>query len=189
MITETVFSWPGIRLLTVEAIQRRDYPVVQATVLFISLAYVLINLATDLMYAWIDPRVHIGRKRMMRLWGPLGLLVLWGILAILGPVFPLTPEHVELSKILVGPGSEEWLGYDDLGRPIVDRLIMGVRTSFVVALFVVLLTSVVGGFLGIVGAYVGGMVDSIVVWVIDVFLAFPGPLTGYCPRWSDGARY
>ena len=62
VITETVFSWPGIGLLTVEAIQRRDYPVVQATVLFISLSYVLINLATDLMYAWIDPRVHIGRK-------------------------------------------------------------------------------------------------------------------------------
>ena len=96
----------------------------------------------------------------MRVWGPLGLLVLWGILAILGPVFPLTPEHVELSKILVGPGSEEWLGYDDLGRSIVDRLIMGVRTSFVVALFVVLLTLVVGGFLGIVGAYVGGMVGE-----------------------------
>lgn len=62
VITETVFSWPGIGLLTVEAIQRRDYPVVQATVLFISLTYVLVNLTTDLMYAWIDPRVRIGRK-------------------------------------------------------------------------------------------------------------------------------
>lgn len=59
VITETVFSWPGIGLLVVEAIQRRDYPVVQATVLFISLSYVLVNLLTDLLYAWIDPRVRI----------------------------------------------------------------------------------------------------------------------------------
>ena len=59
IITETVFSWPGIGLLVVEAIQRRDYPVVQATVLFISLSYVLVNLLTDLLYAWIDPRVRI----------------------------------------------------------------------------------------------------------------------------------
>lgn len=113
---------------------------------------------------------------MMRVWGPLGLLVLWGMLAMLGPVLPLTPEHVELSKILVGPGFEEWLGFDDLGRPIVDRLFMGAQTSFFVALLVVLLSSVVGGFLGIVGAYIGGIVDSILVWVIDVFLSFPGLL-------------
>ena len=60
VITETVFSWPGIGSLTIEAIQRRDYPLVQACVLLISLAYVLVNLATDLIYAWIDPRIRLG---------------------------------------------------------------------------------------------------------------------------------
>ena len=60
VITETVFSWPGIGSLTIEAIQRRDYPLVQACVLLISLAYVLVNLATDLVYAWIDPRIRLG---------------------------------------------------------------------------------------------------------------------------------
>ncbi|UCE64601.1 MAG: ABC transporter permease, partial [Nitrospirota bacterium] len=59
VITETIFSWPGIGLLTVEAIQRRDYPVVQASVLCISLIYVLINFFTDLLYHWIDPRVNV----------------------------------------------------------------------------------------------------------------------------------
>jgi len=59
VITETVFAWPGIGWLTVEAIQQRDYPVVQATVLCISLSYVLVNLATDLLYAWIDPRIRL----------------------------------------------------------------------------------------------------------------------------------
>jgi len=60
VITETVFSWPGIGSLMVESIQQRDYPVVQACVLLISLAYVLVNTLTDLVYAWIDPRIRLG---------------------------------------------------------------------------------------------------------------------------------
>jgi peptide/nickel transport system permease protein len=60
VVTETVFSWPGIGLLTIEAIQTRDYPVVQACVLLISLTYVFVNLLTDLAYAWVDPRIRLG---------------------------------------------------------------------------------------------------------------------------------
>ncbi|MGB5607524.1 MAG: nickel ABC transporter permease [Gammaproteobacteria bacterium] len=60
VITETVFSWPGVGLLTIESIQSRDYPVVQACVLLISVFYVLVNLLTDLAYAWIDPRIRLG---------------------------------------------------------------------------------------------------------------------------------
>jgi peptide/nickel transport system permease protein len=60
VITETVFSWPGIGLLTIEAIQSRDYPVVQASVLLISVGYVLVNLLTDIAYAWADPRIRLG---------------------------------------------------------------------------------------------------------------------------------
>lgn len=60
VITETVFSWPGVGLLTIESIQSRDYPVVQACVLLISITYVLVSLLTDLAYAWIDPRIRLG---------------------------------------------------------------------------------------------------------------------------------
>ena len=60
VITETVFSWPGIGLLTIESIQSRDYPVLQACVLLISASYVLVNLLTDIVYAWIDPRIRLG---------------------------------------------------------------------------------------------------------------------------------
>jgi len=59
VITEVVFSWPGLGQLTIEAIQKRDYPVVQACVLVISLAYVVINTLTDLVYGWLDPRVRL----------------------------------------------------------------------------------------------------------------------------------
>jgi len=58
VITETVFAWPGVGSLLIEAIQARDYPVVQACVLLISLSYVLVNALTDLVYGWADPRVR-----------------------------------------------------------------------------------------------------------------------------------
>jgi peptide/nickel transport system permease protein len=60
VITETVFSWPGVGKLTIDAIVRRDYPVVQACILLISLSYVGVNILTDMVYAWIDPRVRLG---------------------------------------------------------------------------------------------------------------------------------
>jgi peptide/nickel transport system permease protein len=61
VITETVFGWPGLGSLLVEAIQSRDYPVVQGAVLLVSLTYVLVNTGTDLVYAWVDPRIREGR--------------------------------------------------------------------------------------------------------------------------------
>lgn len=62
VITEKVFSWPGVGLLTMEAIQRRDYPLVQGCVLFISLSYLVINTLTDILYYWIDPRIRRGER-------------------------------------------------------------------------------------------------------------------------------
>ena len=60
LITETIFSWPGIGRLTVQAIQTRDYPLVQGCVLVIATSYVLINFITDLLYKLVDPRVSYG---------------------------------------------------------------------------------------------------------------------------------
>jgi peptide/nickel transport system permease protein len=54
---EEVFSWPGIGLLTVEAISERDYPVLQGAILLIAVAVVIANLVADLVYGWLDPRV------------------------------------------------------------------------------------------------------------------------------------
>jgi peptide/nickel transport system permease protein len=62
LITETVFAWPGLGRLTITAIQKRDYPLVQGCVLVISLSYVLVNLLTDLSYAWVDPRIRFEKK-------------------------------------------------------------------------------------------------------------------------------
>lgn len=59
VITETIFAWPGIGQLMIESIQKRDYPIVQACVLLISVTYVLVNLMTDLLYTTLDPRVKL----------------------------------------------------------------------------------------------------------------------------------
>ncbi len=60
VITEIVFSWPGIGQLTIDSINRRDYPVVQACILIIALTYVVVNTLTDVVYALIDPRIRLG---------------------------------------------------------------------------------------------------------------------------------
>jgi peptide/nickel transport system permease protein len=59
IVTETIFPWPGIGRLTVQAISSRDYPLLQGCILVISISYVLVNLFTDLLYSFIDPRVRL----------------------------------------------------------------------------------------------------------------------------------
>lgn len=61
IITETIFTWPGIGRLTIQAIQTRDYPLVQGCVLVISTSYLVVNLLTDLLYHLVDPRISYGK--------------------------------------------------------------------------------------------------------------------------------
>jgi peptide/nickel transport system permease protein len=58
MITEIIFSWPGLGRLTYQAISARDYPLAQGCFLTIALTYILVNLATDLLYSVVDPRIR-----------------------------------------------------------------------------------------------------------------------------------
>jgi peptide/nickel transport system permease protein len=58
IITEQIFSWPGLGRLLILSINARDYPQVQASILIIALTYILVNLATDLLYAFVDPRIQ-----------------------------------------------------------------------------------------------------------------------------------
>jgi peptide/nickel transport system permease protein len=59
ILTEQVFSWPGIGRLAVEAINNRDFPLVQGTVLFFAVVFVIVNLLVDLSYSVLDPRVRL----------------------------------------------------------------------------------------------------------------------------------
>lgn len=58
VVIEVIFGWPGIGKLTIDAIERRDFPVIQASVLFVATVVVLLNLVVDLLYAYLDPRIR-----------------------------------------------------------------------------------------------------------------------------------
>jgi ABC-type dipeptide/oligopeptide/nickel transport system permease component len=60
VITETIFAWPGVGRLSVQAIYNRDYPLVQASVFVLASIFVLVNLAVDLVYTYLDPRIRLG---------------------------------------------------------------------------------------------------------------------------------
>ena len=59
IVTESVFSWPGVGRLVYDAISQRDIPVVQAAVVFFGLLFVTLNLIADVLYAYLDPRIRL----------------------------------------------------------------------------------------------------------------------------------
>ena len=104
------------------------------------------------------------------------VIIFWFICGILGLILPFQSDLILLDKILLGPNWEQWCGYDHLGRPICERLIMGAKTSLSVAIIVVLISFIVGTFFGVIGAWFGGICDKFLVIMIDIFIAFPGIL-------------
>ena len=57
-MSETVFSYPGVGLLLIDAVRKRDFPQLQAAVLFLSFLYIIVNLGVDMLYGWLDPRTR-----------------------------------------------------------------------------------------------------------------------------------
>jgi peptide/nickel transport system permease protein len=62
VIVESIFSWPGVGLLALDATNARDFPVIQALALLGSFLFIVMNLGVDVLYAWVDPRVRLGRS-------------------------------------------------------------------------------------------------------------------------------
>jgi peptide/nickel transport system permease protein len=63
VVVESVFAWPGVGRLIIQAVEQRDYTVVQAALLWLVLVFLLINLITDVLYAFLDPRIRLGGQR------------------------------------------------------------------------------------------------------------------------------
>ncbi|MDF1817976.1 MAG: ABC transporter permease [Immundisolibacteraceae bacterium] len=103
----------------------------------------------------------------------IGLLLL---VVMVSPWLPLQPELIQLDQILQTPKAGLWLGGDELGRSVVDRLLVGARLSLLVAVLVVALSALFGISVGLVAGYLGGRVDQILMRLIDMVLAFPGLL-------------
>lgn len=118
----------------------------------------------------------MGIASLLGLWLPLLVIVLWALGALLAPLLSLQYDTIRLPYILITPGSELWLGGDDLGRSLAARVVAGAHTSFIVALWVVLVSTITGTVIGTFSAYLGGRWDLLMVRIIDIFLAFPGIL-------------
>lgn len=103
------------------------------------------------------------------------IVMAWLLVALSASVWPPAAK-VSLPGILAPPAVEASLGRDDLGRPVLARLVAGTRISLLVAVVVVLVTGLIGTVIGLTAAWLGGVVDTLLVGVTDIFLAFPGIL-------------
>jgi peptide/nickel transport system permease protein len=123
----------------------------------------------------LDPMRDLLRNRSATL--GLALITLIVIVALIGPALapynPLIPSPLERLK---GPGSAHFFGTDSLGRDILSRVIYGSRISLAIGLISVTISLVPGTFLGLLAGYFGGKLDSLIMRIMDVLLAFPAIL-------------
>ena len=98
----------------------------------------------------------------------------WILLALFAPVIaPYHPNAHDMTAILQPPSAAHWLGTDNYGRDVLSRIIHGARIDLLMGLVGVLLPFVIGVTLGLVAGYYGGIIDVVLMRVLDVMLAFP----------------
>ena len=104
----------------------------------------------------------------------LAIVVFWVLIAIFAPLIaPHSPTFQDSKAINQGPTARYLLGTDKLGRDVLSRLIFGSRTILLLAPISVLAAVVVGMFLGLLGGYFGGVIDEVVMRILDAIMAFP----------------
>jgi len=102
------------------------------------------------------------------------ILVLFA-LALLAPwIAPFPFDQVDPANGLKGPSWEHLMGTDNAGRDIFSRVLYGARTSLSIALVTVIFGLITGVFLGAVSGYIGGMVDEVIMRVVEIFMSIPG---------------
>lgn len=107
----------------------------------------------------------------------LGLVSFWILVAIFAPLMtPYGPLEQDIEAMNLGPSLEHPLGADNLGRDLWARLIYGARTILILAPLSVLCALGVGATLGLIGGYLGGWIDELVMRVLDAIMAFPAIL-------------
>jgi len=107
---------------------------------------------------------------------PLIVVFAWLAAMMIPLLVNLQPDKIDLQGMLSGPGSHHLLGQDELGRPVLHRLIAGAQTSLLVSVSVTFIVALTGIIIGAVAAWVGGWFEHLVVRLIDLFMAFPGIL-------------
>lgn len=127
---------------------------------------------------------HARPRRRLALgrWWPVAVIALVVLAAILAPwLAPYDPNAQNLAGRLKPPGTVSrsfhyWLGSDELGRDLLSRIIHGARVSLIVAFASVILSGTVGTVLGMIAGYRRGLVETVVMRVVDIFLSIPAVL-------------
>ena len=198
LVTETVFSWPGMGLLFVNALGSRDYPVLMAILMVGAFVVVLGNLIADILIcarrparedramfdavvgtppAAAPPRRHASRLFFRHRLAALGLVVI--VALVLSAAFaswlsPYNPDDVDIANRYAPPLSPgHLLGSDDLGRDVLTRLMYAGQISLSVGVAAMAVTVIVGFAIGAFAAYLGGWVDVALMRVTDTMLCFP----------------
>jgi len=126
-----------------------------------------------------NPWYEAGRRLLKSRIGVLGIVFI-GILLFVAIFAPLLAPHDPLEQNIMtryqAPSSEHLLGTDEMGRDILSRIIYGSRISLQVGLFSIGLALVIGVFLGLIAGYYGGVLDMIIMRIMDIMLAFPAIL-------------
>ncbi|GAF15327.1 dipeptide transport system permease protein DppC [Bacillus sp. JCM 19046] len=102
------------------------------------------------------------------------LIIILAILAIIGP--NIASEGInqhDYTKQLLGPTAENWFGTDQYGRDILSRILHGMSTTFIIGFGSVAIAASVGITIGVISGYYGGIIDTIVMRIMDILLAFP----------------
>jgi peptide/nickel transport system permease protein len=102
------------------------------------------------------------------------VLLIFIMIAIFAPLIaPYNPYDNDVANALMQPSKAHWLGTDALGRDTLSRVIYGARTSLMIGLSVVAISTLIGVILGVVAGYYGGWVYTIIMRLIDAYMAFP----------------
>ncbi len=123
------------------------------------------------------PRFELFAKIMQKKKAKISFFVLLGIilLGIIGPwVAPHDPTATYYEAFMQGPSKQFWLGTDAIGRDILSRLLYGTRVTLTVAVMASAMTFVAGTLIGVTSAYIGGVLDNILMRIMDILLALPG---------------
>ncbi|MHB1652197.1 MAG: ABC transporter permease subunit [Desulfitobacteriaceae bacterium] len=106
-----------------------------------------------------------------------GFIILLFIIALLGPtIAPYRMDAPDYNLVLAGPSLQHWAGTDEFGRDIFSRILVGTRISLFVGLSSVLVSALLGTILGLISGFYGQWIDSMIMRISDVLLAFPGIL-------------
>ena len=197
VIIEDMFLLPGIGSLVLVGIINRDYPVLLAGALVITVVVLTANMIVDLLGSVLDPRqVHARSAPMTDLaaaparrtsplsWRRHGLLAIGGFLVgcvVIAALFadwiaPYSPYDLNVAAMLQGPSAQHWLGTDELGRDVLSRTIHAARISVEVALVAVGVGLLGGTVIGLIAAYFGGLIDMLLMRLMELLFSFPAIL-------------